>query len=108
MDSSSLFKFTNGGVKAENIIRMAQWKLLMAYLKITSMGSPDLMVEGKADALLAISLSIMRRSVQMVGTHHLMMITIIPGTFSIIGGMIGNAGHQGNGRLFKESKEPQV
>jgi hypothetical protein len=63
MDSSSLFKFTKGEVEAENIIRMAQRKLLMAYLKITSMGSPDLRVEGKADALVVISSAIMRRSV---------------------------------------------
>ena len=63
MDSSSLFKFTKGEVEEENIIKMAQQKLLMAYLKITSMGSPDLRVEGKADALLAISSAIMRRNV---------------------------------------------
>ena len=108
MDSSSLFKFTNGEVKAENIFRMAQQKFLMTYLKITSMGSSDLRVEGKADALVVISLAIMRRSVRMAGTHHLMMITIIPGTSSMIKGMTGNAGHQGNDRLFIESKEPQV
>ena len=70
------------------------------------MGSLDLRVEGKADALFVISWAIMRRSVRMVGTHYLTMITIIPGTSSMIGGMTGNAGHQGNGRLFKESKEP--
>jgi len=56
MDSLSLFKFTKGEVEAENIIKMAQGKLLMAYLKITSMGSPDLRV---GNALLAISLAIM-------------------------------------------------
>ena len=49
MDSSSLFKFTKGKVEAEHIIRMAQQKLLMAYLHITSMGSPDLRVKGKVD-----------------------------------------------------------
>ena len=63
MDSSSLFKLTKGEVEAENIIRMLQQKLLMAYLKITSIGSLDLRVEGKADALHAISSTIMRRSV---------------------------------------------
>ena len=44
----------------------------------------------------------------MVGTHHLMMIEIIPGTSSMIRGMTGNVGHQGNDQLFKESKELQV
>jgi len=34
MDSSSLFKFTKGEIKVENILRMVQWKLMMAYLKI--------------------------------------------------------------------------
>ena len=63
MDSSSLFKFTEGEVEAENIIKMAQRKFLMAYLKITSLGSPDLRVEGKENALVAISSAIMRRSV---------------------------------------------
>jgi len=53
--SSTLFKFTKGEVKVENIITMTQWKLLMAYLKITSMGSLDLRVEGKPDALFVIS-----------------------------------------------------
>jgi len=69
----------------------------MAYLKITSLGSPDLRVEGKADALVAISLAIMQRSVRMAKTHLLMKITIIPETSSMIKGMTGNAGHQGNG-----------
>ncbi len=45
MDSSSLFKFTKGEVEAENIIRMVQRKFLMAYLKITSLGSSNLRVE---------------------------------------------------------------
>ena len=54
MDSSSLFKFTKGEVEAENIIQVVQRKLLMAYLKITSIGSLDLRVEGKADALFVI------------------------------------------------------
>lgn len=108
MDSSPLLKFTKGKVEAEYIIRMAQWKLLMAYLHITSMGSPGLRVKRKVDALLTISLSIMRRSVQMVGTHLLMKITIIPMTSSMIEGMKDNACHQGNDRLFNERKEPQV
>ena len=97
MDSSSLFKFTEGEVEVENIIRMVQRKFLMAYLKITSLGSPDLRVEGKADALVAIRRAIMRRSVREADTHLLMKITIIPGTSSMIKGMTGNAGHQGNG-----------
>ena len=108
MDSSSLFKFTKGEVEEENIIRMAQQKLLMAYLKITSMGSLDLRVEGKADALVVISSTIMQRRVRMVEIHLLMKITIIPRTSSMIKGMTGNAGHQGNDKLFKERKEPQV
>jgi len=33
---------------------------MMAYLKITSMGSPDLREEGKANALVVISLAIMQ------------------------------------------------
>ena len=78
----------------------------MAYLKITSMGSLGLRVEGKADALFVISSAIMRRSVQIAGTHHFMMITIIPGTSSMIRGMIGNAGHKGNNRLFKKARNP--
>ena len=44
----------------------------------------------------------------MVGKHHLMMITIIPGTSSMIKGMTGNAGREGNDRFFRESKEPRV
>ena len=43
----------------------------------------------------------------MAWTHHLMMTTIIPGISSMIKGMTDNAGHQGNDRLFIESKEPQ-
>ena len=62
MDSSSLFKFTKGEVEAENIIKIAQQNFLMVYLKITSLGSLDLSVEEKADALVAISLAIMKRS----------------------------------------------
>ena len=80
----------------------------MAYLKITSMGSTDLRVEGKVNALFVISSAIVRRSARMAGTHHLMKKTIIPGTSSMIKGMTGNVGHQGNSRLFEESKEPLV
>ena len=69
----------------------------MAHLKITSLGSSDLRVEGKADALVALSSAVMRRSVRMAETHLLMKITIIPGTSSMIKRMTGNAGHQGNG-----------
>ena len=74
----------------------------MAYLKITSMGSPDLRLEGKADALLAISLAIMRGNVQLEGTHHMMMIIIILGASSIIEGMTGTMAKE------KQSKELQI
>jgi len=107
VDSSSLFKFVEGDVEAENIIRITQWKFLIAYLKITSLGSSYLRVEGKADALVAISSAIMRRSLRMAKTHPLMKITIVPRTYSMIKRMTGNTIHQGNGQLFKESKEPQ-
>jgi len=66
---------------------MAQQKLLMAYLKITSMGSSNLREEGKAYALVEISSATMRRSVRMARKHHLMIITIIQGTSSMIRGM---------------------
>ena len=42
----------------------------------------------------------------MAKTHRLIKITMILGTSSIIKGMNGNASHQGNGRLFHESKKP--
>ena len=77
-------------MEAENIIKMTQ-------RKITSLGSSDLRVEGKANALVAISSAIMQRSVRIAETHLLMKITIIPGTSSMIRGMISNAGHQENG-----------
>ena len=89
MGSSSLVKFTKGEVKVENIIKVAQQKHLMAYLKITSMGSSDLRVEGTMDALLAMSLPIMRRSVRIEGTHYLMMMTIIPWASSMVEGTTG-------------------
>src|ERR1700686_5117690 len=101
MDSSSLFKFTKGEVEAKNIIRMAQRN--MAYLKITSLADQ---ISGWKERRITSS-TIMRRSVRMSGRHHLMMITIILGTSSMIKVMTSNAGHQGNGRLFIESKEPQ-
>jgi len=78
----------------------------MAQRKITSLGSSDLRVEGKADGLVAIISAIMQRSVQIAETHLFMKIKIISGTTSMIRGMISNASHQGNGRLFNESKEP--
>jgi len=43
----------------------------------------------------------------MAGTHLLMKITIILVTSSMIEGMIGNAGHQGNDRLFKKASNPR-
>ena len=79
----------------------------MAYLKITSLGSSDLRVEGKANALVAINSDIMRRSVLMEGTHLLMKTTIIPGTSSMIEGMTVNVGHQGNDWLFKKARNPR-
>ena len=91
VDSSSLFKFTKGEVEAKNIIRMVQRNI--AYLKITSLEDQ---ISGWKERQITSS-AIMRRSVQTVGTHHLMMITIIPGTSSMIRGMTGNAGHQRNG-----------
>jgi len=63
MCSSSLFKFTEGEAEAENIIKIAQQKFLIAFVKITSLGSMDLRVEEKADALVAISSTIIQRSV---------------------------------------------
>ena len=47
--------------------------------------------EGKADALLAISSVTMQGSVQIEGTHHMIMIMIIPGATStkMIEGMTG-------------------
>lgn len=51
----------------------------MLGLKVISMESLDLREEGKAGALFAIRLATMQGSVQIEGTHHMMMITIIPG-----------------------------
>ena len=99
MGSPSLFKFTKGEVEAKKIIRMAQRKHLVAYLQVTSMGSLDLRVEGKEGALLAISFSIMRRSVQIEGTHHLMMTTIIRGASS------RNDKYNGKGKGMQVIKE---
>jgi len=66
------------------------------------MECPDLRVEGRADALLEISLAIMRETVQLEGTHHMMMITIILGASSMIEGMTGTMAKE------KQSKELQV
>ena len=66
------------------------------------MESLDLRVEGRADALLAISLAIMRWSVRIKGTHHLMMITIIPGAPSMIEGMTGTMGKGKGMQVIKE------
>ena len=52
-------KYTKGEVKAKKIIRDSIDKRLVADLKVTSMESPDLRAEGRADAFLAISLAIM-------------------------------------------------
>ena len=55
----------------------------MQGLKVVSMESLDLRVEVKAEDLFAISLVIMQGSVQIEGTHYMMMITIIPGATSM-------------------------
>ena len=54
----------------------------MQGLKVISMENLDLREEGRAGALFAISLTTMQGSVQIEGTHHMMMITIIPGATS--------------------------
>jgi len=64
-------------------------------------------VEGKVDALVAISSAIMRRSVRMAETHLLMKIIIIPRTSLMIRGMISNAGRQGHDRIFKKARNPR-
>lgn len=54
----------------------------MHSLKVISMESLDLREEGRAGALFAISLATMQGSVQIEGTHCMMMITIIVGATS--------------------------
>lgn len=49
----------------------------MQGLKDFPMESMDLREEGREDALFATSLATMQGSVQIRGTHHMMMITII-------------------------------
>ena len=51
----------------------------MQGLKVISMENLNKRVEGRAGALFAISLAIMQGSVQIEGTHHMMIITIILG-----------------------------
>jgi len=115
MGSSSHFKFTKGEVEAKKIIRVAQQKHLVAYLKVTSMGSPDLRVEGKAYAFLTLNLAIMRGSDQNRrdtslddDKNHSRGIFNDQRNDRCNGKGKRNTGHQGNGRLFKESKELQV
>ena len=76
-------------------------------------GNPGSKGGRKANALLAISLATMQGSVQIEGTHHMMMITIISGAIptTTIEGMTStmekkksNAGHQGNGRPSKKAR----
>jgi len=56
------------------------------------MESLDLRVEGRAGDLFVISLATMQGSVEIEGTHHMMMITTIPGETSTttIKGMAGS------------------
>ena len=98
-------KYTKGEVKAKKIIRDSIDKHLVAYLKVTSMERSDLTVEGRADALLAISLDTMQGSVQIEGTHHMMIITIIPGATSIEG-MTGTMAMEKGMQDIKEMVDP--
>ena len=68
----------------------------------------DLMVEGRAGALFVISLVTMQGSVEIEGTHHMMMITIILGETSTttIKGMEGTMAKEKGVRDIKEMVEP--
>ena len=57
----------------------------------------DSKMEGREDALFAINLATMQWSVQIEGTHRMMMITIIPGATSTtsIKGMVGPLATEG-------------
>jgi len=76
----------------------------MQGLKVISMESLDLREEGKAYAFLAISLATMQGSVQIEGTHHMMMITIIPRETStiMIEGMTGTMSKEKGMQVIKE------
>ena len=80
----------------------------MQGLKVISMESLDLREEGKANALLAISLTTMQGSVQIEGTHRMMMITIIPREISTttIKGMAGPMAKEKEMRDIKEMVDP--
>ena len=80
----------------------------MQGLKVISMESLDLSEEGRAGALFAISLATMQGSVQIEGTHPMMMITIIPGATSttMIKGMEGPMTKEKGMRDIKEMVDP--
>ena len=80
----------------------------MQGLKVISIESLDLREEGRACALFAISLATMQRSFQIEGTHHMMMITIIPGATSTktIKGMAGPMAKEKGMRDIKEMVNP--
>ena len=81
---------------------------IMQGLKVISMESFDLRKEGRAGALFAISLATMQGSVQIEGTHSMMMITIIPGATSTttIKGMAGPMAKEKGMRDIKEMVDP--
>lgn len=54
----------------------------MQVQRIKAKEDRDSKMEGREDAFFAISLATMQGSVQIEGTHHMMMITIIPGATS--------------------------
>lgn len=76
----------------------------MQGLKVISMEISDLRVEGREDALLAISLAIMRGNVQIEETRHMMMITIILEATSttMIEGMIGTMAKENECRTSRK------
>ena len=80
----------------------------MQGLKFISMESLDLREEGRAGALFAISLATMQGSVQIEGTHRMMLITIIRGATSTttIQGMVGPMAKEKGMRDIKEMVDP--
>ncbi len=80
----------------------------MQGLKVISMESLDLREEEREDALFAISLATMQGSVQIEGTHHMMMIIIIPGATSTttIKGMASPMAKEKGMRDIKEMVDP--
>jgi len=76
----------------------------MQGLKVISMEILDLREEGRADALFAISLATVQGSVQIEGTHRMMMITIIPRAASTTS-IKGMAGPMAREKEFKTSRK---